>query len=320
MEKKNKKIMESLKLLKKKLGNENIRLMGEDTEKYSYDTISTGIYGLDEILGNGGIVLGRIYELYGPEASGKTTIALHIIENFQKKNKNCIYIDAEHSVDPDYWLKIGINIDNLLISQPNSGEEAFTIIEHVIKSKKISLIVVDSVAALIPKSEIDGNIEDNNIGLQARLMSKALRKITPLLSKNNCSIIFINQLRANIKMFMAKSEITPGGRALKFYSSVRIEVRRTERIMKKNNVVGSKVIIKIVKNKISVPFKKKIFKLIYGAGIKKDEDFVETAIINKQIEQRGPFYFINNEKVAQGKEALFKYIKNNPKVIKEILE
>lgn len=303
--------------LRAKLGPEAIRLYEENDNEYA--GISTGIIGLDNLLGTKGIVPGRIYELYGPEAGGKTSISLHIIQSFQKLDQMCAFIDVEHSLDPNYAKKIGIDIKNLLIAQPNSGENAFEIIEALIKTNSVNLIVVDSVAALLPQSEIDGSIGDNNIGLQARLMSKGLRRLGGMLASSKCALIFINQLRSNISTFFGSSETTPGGRALKFYSSVRIEVRRTESIYKNNNIIGNKIRIKITKNKMNIPFKQKIFDFIYGTGVDKEKDLIDEAIEKKKIIQKGPYYYINDKLIAQGKAELFEKIKNDRALYEKLI-
>ncbi len=317
---KNTKLLKALAKMQKDLGKETLKILDDSDDSFKLNSISTGLAGLDHILGNMGIVCGRIYELYGPESSGKTSLALYIIESFQKHNKICAFIDAEHSLDPNYCKKIGIKIDELLISQPDSGEHAFDVIEALINSKEVSLIVVDSVAALTPQGEIDGSISDKKIGLQARLMAKGLRRITANLAKSKCTIIFINQLRSNIVTFMANSEITPGGRALKFYSSVRIEVRRAERIYQGTSIIGHNMKIKIVKNKIAVPFKMTKMKMIYDKGIDKQNDFIATAILKKRIVQKGPFYYYDEKRLAQGKENLIKYLDQNPKITNKIIE
>ena len=316
----NKNLLSVIKKIQKKLGNESIKILTEN-DNSTYHGISTGLIGIDNILGTKGLIFGRIYELFGNESSGKTTLALHFIKSFQDNQQVCAYIDAEHSLEPMYCKKLNINTNKLIIAQPNSGENAFLLIEEMLKTNEINLIIVDSVAALTPESEIKQDIADNSIGLQSRLMSKGLRKISSLLANSKCVLIFINQLRANINTFFAtNSEITPGGKALKFYSSVRIELKKFQNIYKSNNVIGTNVKIKIIKNKLNIPYKNKILQLIYGEGFDIDNDLIETLIIKNTIVQKGAYYYFENTKLAQGKDNLIKKIKSDNNLHKQILQ
>lgn len=313
--KSNDKLKKALKNIQSKLGEDSLNFFTTDKK---FQSTSTGIYGLNRILGTNGIVEGKIYEVFGPESGGKTSLCLQIIENFQKENKVCAFVDVENTLDPYYTKKIGIDNGKLILSQPSSGEKAFEVIEALIKTDSIDLIIIDSVAALLPQNEIDGSISDNTIGLQARLMSKGLRKIGGLLAKSKTSIIFINQLRSNINTFFGSSETTPGGRALKFYSSVRIEVRRVESIYKANKCIGNRIRIKIAKNKLNAPFLNKVFDFYFGSGIDIEKDLIDEAIITKKIEQKGPYYYYDKKLIAQGKEELYQKIISNKKILSSL--
>ena len=284
-----------------------MRLGGSETREI--DVISTGSLSLDIALGVGGYPKGRIIEIYGPESSGKTTFALHAIAEVQKKGGRAAFIDAEHALDPVYAKNLGVNIDNLLLSQPDTGEQALEICEALVRSQAISIVVIDSVAALVPQAEIEGEMGDSHVGLQARLMSQALRKLSGTINKTNTIVIFINQLREKVGVMFGNPETTPGGRALKFYSSVRLEVRRAEQIKQGDSVVGNKTVIKVVKNKVAPPFKTANVDIMYGEGVSKEGELVDLATEAAIIEKSGAWYSYNGEKIGQGKEnvkALFK--------------
>ena len=284
-----------------------MRLGGSETREI--DVISTGSLSLDIALGVGGYPKGRIVEIYGPESSGKTTFALHAIAEVQKKGGRAAFIDAEHALDPVYAKNLGVNIDNLLLSQPDTGEQALEICEALVRSQAISIVVIDSVAALVPQAEIEGEMGDSHVGLQARLMSQALRKLSGTINKTNTIVIFINQLREKVGVMFGNPETTPGGRALKFYSSVRLEVRRAEQIKQGDSVVGNKTVIKVVKNKVAPPFKTANVDIMYGEGVSKEGELVDLATEAEIIEKSGAWYSYNGEKIGQGKEnvkALFK--------------
>ena len=284
-----------------------MRLGGSETREI--DVISTGSLSLDIALGVGGYPKGRIVEIYGPESSGKTTFALHAIAEVQKKGGRAAFIDAEHALDPVYAKNLGVNIDNLLLSQPDTGEQALEICEALVRSQAISIVVINSVAALVPQAEIEGEMGDSHVGLQARLMSQALRKLSGTINKTNTIVIFINQLREKVGVMFGNPETTPGGRALKFYSSVRLEVRRAEQIKQGDSVVGNKTVIKVVKNKVAPPFKTANVDIMYGEGVSKEGELVDLATEAAIIEKSGAWYSYNGEKIGQGKEnvkALFK--------------
>ena len=284
-----------------------MRLGGSETREI--DVISTGSLSLDIALGVGGYPKGRIVEIYGPESSGKTTFALHAIAEVQKKGGRAAFIDAEHALDPVYAKNLGVNIDNLLLSQPDTGEQALEICEALVRSQAISIVVIDSVAALVPQAEIEGEMGDSHVGLQARLMSQALRKLSGTINKTNTIVIFINQLREKVGVMFGNPETTPGRRALKFYSSVRLEVRRAEQIKQGDSVVGNKTVIKVVKNKVAPPFKTANVDIMYGEGVSKEGELVDLATEAAIIEKSGAWYSYNGEKIGQGKEnvkALFK--------------
>ena len=282
------------------------------------EAISTGSLSLDIATGIGGVPKGRIIEVYGPESSGKTTITLHIIAEAQKGGGKAAFIDAEHALDPVYAKNIGVNINELLVSQPDSGEQALEITEALVRSNALDVIVIDSVAALVPKSEIEGNMGDTHVGLQARLMSQALRKLTGIVSKSNCAVIFINQIREKVGVMYGNPEVTTGGRALKFYSSMRIDIRRIEQIKQGTEVLGNKTRAKIVKNKVAPPFRQAEFDIVYGEGISKEADLIECAINNGIIDKAGSWFSYKDEKIGQGREKVKQYLKDNPDIAKEI--
>ena len=311
-------VNKTIEEIKKQYGEGSIMRLGE-ARRVDVDSTPTGSISLDIALGTGGVPRGRIVEIYGPESSGKTTVALHVVANTQKKGGVAAFIDAEHALDPEYARRIGVDIDNLLISQPDTGEQALGIVEALVNSGGVDMIVVDSVAALTPQAEIEGNIGDFQIGLQARLMSQALRKLTSLTSKYNTTIIFINQIRMKIGVYMGNPETTPGGKALKFYSSVRIEVRRAAQIKKGDEVVGNRVKAKIVKNKVAPPFRTAEFDIMYNEGISRRGDILTTASKLGIVKLQGAWYSFKDKKLGQGGEISKKFLKENPDIEKEIV-
>lgn len=317
-EEKSKILQETLKVLKEKFGEGSIMTLGE-SKKIEVDSISTGSLSLDMALGVSGVPRGRIIEIFGPESSGKTTLALHIIAQAQKRGGLAAFIDAEHALDPEYAQKLGVDIKNLLISQPDTGEQALQIVEDLVRSNIVDVIVVDSVAALVPKIEIEGEMGDQHIGLQARLMSQALRKLTAIAAKSKTVIIFINQLRMKIGVMFGNPETTPGGQALKFYSSVRIDVRRTGQIKKGEEVMGSRVKAKVVKNKVAPPFKTAEFDIIYNEGISYEADVINTALKYNIVKKTGSYFWYEKQKLGQGLDAARIFLKNNPEITKQIV-
>ena len=301
---------QTLKLIQKTYGQGSIMKLGEK-EKVDVDVISSGSIALDYILGVGGYPKGRVIEIYGPESSGKTTFALHAIAEVQKKDGKAAFIDAEHAIDPLYAQNLGVNIDELILSQPDSGEQALEITEMLAKSGAIDLIVVDSVAALVPQAELNGEMGDAQVGLQARLMSKALRKLTAVLNKSSCTIIFINQLREKVGIMFGNPETTTGGRALKFYSSVRLEVRRGDTIKVGEDILGNEVKLKVVKNKVAPPFKTAVVEITYGKGINKHAELLELAVKFDIIHKSGAWFEYNGEKIGQGKEKAKDFLAKN---------
>jgi recombination protein RecA len=282
------------------------------------ETIPTGSLSLDIALGLGGIPKGRVVEIYGPESSGKTTVTLHMIAEVQKRGGIAGFIDAEHALDPVYAKNIGVDIDNLYISQPDNGEQALEITETMVRSGAVDIVVIDSVAALVPKDEIDGNMGDTHVGLQARLMSQALRKLTAVISKTNCTVVFINQLREKVGVMFGSPETTTGGRALKFYSSVRLDVRRIESIKQNGEVIGNRTRVKVVKNKVAPPFKNAEFDIMFGQGISREGDILDLAADNNVIIKSGAWYTYNGERIGQGRENTKQYLKDNPNVCVEV--
>ncbi|HOJ92676.1 MAG TPA: recombinase RecA [Dictyoglomaceae bacterium] len=303
--------------IEKQFGKGSIMKLGSN-ERYEVAVIPTGILTLDYTLGVGGVPRGRIIELFGPEGSGKTTVGLQIIASAQKEGGIAAFIDAEHAFDPNYAKKIGVNLENLLISQPDTGEQALEIAEILVRSGSVDVIVVDSVAALVPRAELEGEMGDAFIGLQARLMSQALRKLTGAISKSKTVAIFINQLREKVGVFFGNPETTPGGRALKFYASVRIDVRKAESIKEGSEITGTKVKVKIVKNKVAPPFKEGEFELIYGEGISREGCILDTGVETKVIEKSGTWYIYKDTRLGQGRENAKAYLKENPELAKEI--
>ena len=304
--------------IEKQYGKGAVMKLGDSGANMNIETIPTGSLSLDIALGLGGIPKGRIIEVYGPESSGKTTVALHMVAEVQKRGGIAGFIDAEHALDPVYAKNIGVDIDNLYISQPDSGEQALEITETMVRSGAIDIVVVDSVAALVPKAEIDGDMGDSHVGLQARLMSQALRKLTAVISKSSCVVIFINQLREKIGIMFGNPETTTGGRALKFYASVRMDVRRIETLKQAGNVVGNRTRIKIVKNKIAPPFKEAEFDIMFGEGISRAGDILDLAAEINVIQKSGAWYAYKDGKIGQGRENAKNYLKEHPEVMAEV--
>lgn len=284
------------------------------------NSISTGSIGLDIALGVGGFPRGRVIEIYGPESSGKTTLALHAIAEAQKQGGNAAFIDAEHALDPVYAKKLGVNIDNLLISQPDNGEQALEITDTLVRSGAVDIIVVDSVAALVPKAEIEGDMGDSHMGLQARLMSQALRKLTSNVAKSNCVLIFINQIRMKIGVMFGSPETTTGGNALKFYASIRLDIRRTGAIKDKDSTIGNETRVRVIKNKVAPPFKFVDFDIMYGEGISRVGEIVDIAVANNIIDKAGAWFSYNDQKIGQGKENVKKFLKDNQQIADEIID
>ncbi len=305
--------------IEKQFGKGSVMRLG-DQQTAQIESISTGALSLDIALGVGGLPRGRIIEIYGPESSGKTTVALHCVAEAQKKGGTCAFIDAEHALDPVYAGKIGVDVDNLLLSQPDTGEQALDITETLVRSGCIDVIVIDSVAALVPRAEIEGEMGDSHVGLQARLMSQGLRKLTGIISKSGTVCIFINQLREKIGVMFGNPETTTGGRALKFYSSVRLDVRKTETLKSGTDVIGNHVRVKVVKNKVAPPFKEAEFDILYGQGISREGSIIDLAVENNIIDKSGAWFAYKGQKIGQGKENARLYLIENPEVCEEIEE
>ncbi len=304
--------------IEKDYGKGSIMKLGDSSANMNVETVPTGSLSLDIALGLGGVPKGRIIEIYGPESSGKTTVALHMVAEVQKLGGIAGFIDAEHALDPVYAKHIGVDIDNLYISQPDNGEQALEITETMVRSGAVDIVIVDSVAALVPKAEIDGDMGDSNVGLQPRLMSQALRKLTAAISKSNCVVIFINQLREKVGVMFGNPETTTGGRALKFYASVRLDVRRIEALKQGGEVVGNRTRIKVVKNKVAPPFKEAEFDIMFGQGISREGDILDLAAECGVVNKSGAWYAYNNEKIGQGRENAKQFLKENPAVRDEI--
>lgn len=304
--------------IERQFGKGAVMKLGDPSVQMNVETIPTGSLSLDIALGLGGIPKGRVIEIYGPESSGKTTVTLHMIAEVQKRGGIAGFIDAEHALDPVYAKNIGVDIDNLYISQPDCGEQALEITETMVRSGAVDIIVVDSVAALVPKAEIDGDMGDSHVGLQARLMSQALRKLTAVISKSNCTVIFINQLREKVGVMFGNPETTTGGRALKFYSSVRLDVRRIEALKQGGEVIGNRTRVKVVKNKVAPPFKEAEFDIMFGEGISTQGDILDLAAENNIINKSGAWYAYEGNKIGQGRENAKQYLKDNPQICAEV--
>lgn len=304
--------------IEKQYGKGSVMKLGDSNANMNIDVIPTGSLSLDIALGLGGVPRGRIIEVFGPESSGKTTVALHIVAEIQKRGGIAGFIDAEHALDPTYAKNIGVDIDNLYISQPDCGEQALEITETMVRSGAVDVVIVDSVAALVPKAEIDGEMGDSHMGLHARLMSQALRKLTAVVSKTNCVVIFINQLREKVGVVFGNPEVTTGGRALKFYASVRLDVRRIDTLRQGGEIVGNRTRVKIVKNKVAPPFKEAEFDIVFGKGISKVGDILDLAVANDIVDKSGVWYAYNGNKIGQGRENAKAYLENNTAICDEI--
>ena len=305
--------------IEKQFGKGSVMKLG-DFQAMNVEAIPTGALSLDIALGIGGIPRGRIIEIYGPESSGKTTLALHMIAEAQKLGGEAGFIDAEHALDPVYAKHLGVDIDNLIVSQPDTGEQALEIAEALVRSGALDIIVIDSVAALVPKAEIDGDMGDSHIGLQARLMSQALRKLAGAINKSKCVIVFINQLREKVGIMFGNPETTAGGRALKYYSSVRLDIRKVENIKQDGEVVGNRARVKVVKNKVAPPFREAEFDIVYGKGISKEGNILDIAVNLDIIEKSGSWFAYNGDRIGQGRENVKKYLQDNPEIAKEVEE
>lgn len=310
----------ALTQIEKAYGKGSVMKLGDSGANMNIETVPTGSISLDIALGLGGVPKGRIIEVYGPESSGKTTVALHMVAEVQKRGGIAGFIDAEHALDPVYAKNIGVDIDNLYISQPDNGEQALEITETMVRSGAVDIVIVDSVAALVPKAEIDGEMGDSHVGLQARLMSQALRKLTAVISKSNCVVIFINQLREKVGVMFGNPETTTGGRALKFYASVRLDVRRIETLKQGGEVIGNRVRVKVVKNKIAPPFKEAEFDIMFGKGISREGDILDLAAKENIVEKSGAWFAYNGAKIGQGRENAKQYLSDNPDILAEVEE
>ena len=317
-EAKQKALAAALTQIEKAYGKGAVMKLGDPSASMNVETVPTGSLSLDLALGLGGVPKGRVVEIYGPESSGKTTVALHMVAEVQKRGGIAGFIDAEHALDPVYARNIGVDIDNLYISQPDNGEQAMEITETMVRSGAVDIVIVDSVAALVPKAEIDGDMGDSHMGLQARLMSQALRKLTGVMSRTNCTVIFINQLREKIGVMFGNPETTTGGRALKFYASVRLDVRRVDSIKQNGEVIGNHVRVKVVKNKIAPPFKEAEFDIMFGKGISREGDILDLAAKEDIVEKSGSWYAYQGSKIGQGRENAKMYLAQNPAVCAEI--
>ncbi len=308
----------ALAQIEKSFGKGSVMKLGDSSSTMSVEAVPSGALSLDVALGIGGFPKGRIVEIYGPESSGKTTVALHAVAEVQKLGGIAGFIDAEHALDPVYAASIGVDIDNLYISQPDNGEQALEITETLVRSGAVDIVIVDSVAALVPKAEIDGDMGDSHVGLQARLMSQALRKLTAVISRSNCIVIFINQLREKVGIMFGNPETTTGGRALKFYSSVRLDVRRIESLKSGGEVIGNRTRVKVVKNKVSPPFKEAEFDIMFGQGISREGDILDLACNCNVVSKSGAWFAYEGEKIGQGRENAKSFLKDNPEVMAEV--
>lgn len=315
---KSKALTAALAQIEKQFGKGSIMRMGDGDVGEDIQAVSTGSLGLDIALGIGGLPRGRVIEIYGPESSGKTTLTLSVIAQMQKMGGTAAFIDAEHALDPQYAAKLGVNVPDLLISQPDTGEQALEIVDMLVRSGSVDIVVVDSVAALTPRAEIEGEMGDSHMGLQARLMSQALRKLTGNIKRTNTMVIFINQIRMKIGVMFGSPETTTGGNALKFYASVRLDIRRTGAIKKGDEVIGSETRVKVIKNKVAPPFKQAEFDILYGEGISREGEIIELGVNAKFVEKAGAWYSYNGEKIGQGKDNSRDFLKSNPKIADEI--
>jgi recombination protein RecA len=315
---KNKALEAALGQIERNFGKGSIMKLGQRDSAVAADAVSTGSLGLDIALGIGGLPRGRVVEIYGPESSGKTTLALHVIAEAQKLGGTCAFVDAEHALDPGYARKLGVNLDELLISQPDAGEQALEIADTLVRSGAVDVLVVDSVAALVPRAELEGEMGDTHVGLQARLMSQALRKLTGSISRSNCMVIFINQIRMKIGVMFGNPETTSGGNALKFYASVRLDIRRIGAIKDKDEVVGNQTRVKVVKNKMAPPFKVVEFDIMYGVGISKTGELIDLGVKANIVEKSGTWFSYNGTRVGQGRENAKTFLKDNPAIAAEI--
>ena len=304
--------------IEKNYGKGSIMKLGDSSANIDIEAIPTGSISLDVALGVGGVPRGRIIEIYGPESSGKTTVALHMIAEAQKRNGIAGFIDAEHALDPQYAKKIGVDIDNLYISQPDNGEQALEIAETMIRSGALDIVIVDSVAALVPKAEIEGDMDDQQVGLHARLMSKAMRKLTGVINRSNCAVVFINQLREKVGIMFGNPEVTTGGRALKFYASVRMDVRRVEAIKQGGEIIGNHTKVKVVKNKVAPPFKEAEFDIMFGQGISREVDLIDLAVKVDAVQKSGAWYAYKGEKIGQGRENAKTFLREHPEIMAEV--
>jgi recombination protein RecA len=308
----------ALAQIERQFGKGSIMKLGADNPVMEIEATSTGSLGLDIALGIGGLPKGRIIEIYGPESSGKTTLTLHVVAEEQKKGGICAFVDAEHALDPQYAKKLGVNLDELLISQPDTGEQALEIVDTLVRSGAVSLVVVDSVAALTPKSELEGDMGDSNVGVQARLMSQAMRKLTASISRSNCMVIFINQIRMKIGVMFGSPETTTGGNALKFYASVRLDIRRIGAVKDRDEVVGNSTRVKVVKNKVAPPFKQVEFDIMYGEGISKTGELLDLGVKAGVVDKSGAWFSYGDERIGQGRENAKTFLKDNPALALEI--
>ncbi len=315
---KRKALSAALSQIEKQFGKGSVMRMGDETAVRDIQAISTGSLGLDVALGIGGLPRGRVVEIYGPESSGKTTLTLQVIAEAQKVGGTCAFVDAEHALDPQYAGKLGVNVDDLLVSQPDTGEQALEITDMLVRSGAVDVVVVDSVAALTPKAEIEGDMGDSHVGLQARLMSQALRKLTANIKRSNTLVIFINQIRMKIGVMFGSPETTTGGNALKFYSSVRLDIRRIGAIKKGDEVVGSETRVKVVKNKVAPPFKQTEFDILYGEGISREGEIIDMGVKLNMVDKSGAWYSYNGEKIGQGKDNVRTFLKEHPEMANEI--
>ncbi|OZA24612.1 MAG: recombinase RecA [Hydrogenophilales bacterium 17-61-9] len=315
---KSKALAAALGQIEKQFGKGSVMRLGDHDVSRDIQSISTGSLGLDIALGIGGLPRGRVVEIYGPESSGKTTLTLQVIAEMQKIGGTAAFIDAEHALDPSYAQKLGVDVDNLLVSQPDTGEQALEIADMLVRSGSVDVVVIDSVAALTPKAEIEGEMGDSHMGLQARLMSQALRKLTANIKRTNTLVIFINQIRMKIGVMFGSPETTTGGNALKFYASVRLDIRRIGAIKKGDEIIGNETKVKVVKNKVSPPFKEAFFDILYGQGISREGEIIELGVLHKFVDKSGAWYAYNGDKIGQGKDNAREYLKEHPEIAREI--